>query len=73
MPREWRFFMQDTRDAIRHIKDFVGKMSYKQFLADEKTRSAVVFKIENIGEAAKNVPRTIRTKYKELPWSNMAK
>jgi len=32
-----------------------------------------VFKIENIGEASKNIPRAIKTKYKELPWSDMAR
>ena len=73
MTREWKLFIKDINDAILHIKKFVGDMSRKEFLADEKTRSAVVFKIENIGEAAKNVPRTIKSKYKELPWTDMAR
>jgi uncharacterized protein with HEPN domain len=73
MTREWRFFIQDIHDAIRHIKKFVGDINFKEFLADEKTRSAVVFKIENIGEASKNIPRAIKTKYKELPWTDMAR
>ena len=45
----------------------------REFLSDEKTRSAVAFKVENIGEAAKNIPAEIRKKYKQLPWSDMAK
>jgi uncharacterized protein with HEPN domain len=73
MTREWRLFIQDIHDAIEHIKRFTGNMSREEFLADEKTRSAVVFKIENIGEASKNVPRAIKTKYKELPWTDMAR
>jgi len=66
-------FLRDIHDAIEHIKRFIGNMNREEFLADEKTRSAVVFKIENIGEASKNVPRTIKTKYKELPWTDMAR
>jgi uncharacterized protein with HEPN domain len=73
MTREWKFFIQDIYDAIQYIKEFVGAMKRNEFLAVEKTRSAVAFKIENIGEASKNIPREIRTKYKNLPWTDMAK
>ncbi len=73
MMREWKLFIQDIYQAIQHIKEFVGTMKRREFLADEKTRSAVAFKIENIGEASKNVPKEIRAKYKELPWTNMAR
>jgi uncharacterized protein with HEPN domain len=73
MKREWKFFIQDIYDAMQYIKEFVGTMKRKEFLVDEKTRSAVAFKIENIGEASKNVPKSIRIKYKNLPWTDMAR
>jgi uncharacterized protein with HEPN domain len=73
MKREWKFFIQDIYDAMQYIKEFVGTMKQKEFLADEKTRSAVAFKIENIGEASKNVPKAIKIKYKNLPWTDMAR
>lgn len=71
MARQFKLFIQDMLDSIKNIEDFVGDMSFDEFCGDEKTKSAVVLKIEIIGEAAKNVPREIRTKYKELPWKNM--
>lgn len=73
MKRKWTLFVQDIYDAIQYIKNFVGKMNRREFLADEKTRSAVAFKIENIGEASKNIPKEIRAKYKYLPWTDMAR
>jgi len=73
MIRKWSFFIQDIFDAIQHIKAFVGDMTLEAFLADEKTRSAVTYKVENIGEAAKNIPREVRTKYRQIPWSDMSK
>ncbi|MEW6417258.1 MAG: DUF86 domain-containing protein [Nitrospirota bacterium] len=73
MKREWKLFIQDIYDAMQYIKEFVGKMTRKEFLADEKTRSAVAFKIENIGEASKNIPKEIRAKYKDLPWTDMSR
>ncbi|NWF76576.1 MAG: DUF86 domain-containing protein, partial [Nitrospirae bacterium] len=33
----------------------------------------VAHQIEIIGEATKNVPKSIRDRYKELPWQDMAK
>ena len=73
MRREWKLFIQDIYDALQHIRVFVGKMTHKEFLADEQTRSAVAFKIENIGEASKNIPKEIRSQYKEIPWTEMAR
>ena len=73
MRREWKLFIQDIYDALQHIRVFVGKMTRKEFLADEKTRSAVAFKIENIGETSKNIPKEIRSQYKEIPWTEMAR
>ncbi len=70
MTREWKFFIQDIYDAIQYVKEFIGSMKRKEFLADEKTRSAVAFKIENIGEASKNIPKEIKAQYKELPWTD---
>ena len=73
MKREWKLFIQDIYDAMQDINAFVGKMKLKEFLSDDKTRSAVAFKIENIGEASKNIPKDIKAKYKELPWTEMAR
>jgi uncharacterized protein with HEPN domain len=42
------------------------------FTPIKKTRSAVVWKLEVIGEATKNIPASLRNKYKELPWKDMA-
>lgn len=73
MTREYKLYIQDILDAIEEIEKYVGGMDYDQFLDDSKTKSAVVWKIETIGEASKNIPQTIKTKYKEIPWKDMAR
>ena len=73
MKREYKLFIQDIKECIEQIDEFLGNMTLEEFKADEKTSSAVVRKIEIIGEATKNVPKEIRQKYKELPWSDMAR
>jgi uncharacterized protein with HEPN domain len=54
------------------IDEFIRSIDFKKFMEDDKTKSAVVRKLEIIGEAAKNIPKQIRQKYKELPWTDMA-
>ncbi|HHT9134084.1 MAG TPA: HepT-like ribonuclease domain-containing protein [Candidatus Avalokitesvara rifleensis] len=73
MRRDYRLFIEDILDCIEKIEQFVGDMSFDEFVQDDKTSSAVIRKIEIIGEAAKNVPRDLRKRYKELPWSDMTK
>jgi len=73
MKREYKLFIRDIKECIGHINEFVGNMDFNDFVSDDKTSSAVVRKLEIIGEAAKNIPNEIRQKYKELPWSDMAR
>jgi len=42
-------------------------MDYNQFVNDDKTSSAVIRKIEIIGEATKNLPAVLRDKYPDVP------
>jgi uncharacterized protein with HEPN domain len=46
-------------------------MSYQQFVDDKKTFNAVVRTVEVIGEAAKNVPPTIRARYPAIPFPSL--
>lgn len=73
MTREYKLFVKDILAAINDVENFVKDLEYSDFFTDEKTRSAVVWKILVVGEATKNIPKEIRDKYKELPWKYMAK
>ena len=73
MKREYRFFIEDIRDCIIKIEEFTRSMAFEEFIRDDKTKSAVVHKLEIIGEATKNIPKHIKALYKEVPWSDMAK
>lgn len=73
MKREYKLFIEDIKGSIAQIEEFVGDMNFQEFANDEKTSSAVVRKLEIVGEATKNVPKEIRQKYKELPWTDMAR
>jgi len=46
-------------------------MSFEDFEKDDKAFSAVLRKFEIIGEAAKNIPDEVRSKYPAIPWREM--
>ena len=73
MKREYKLFIQDIKECIAQIDKFVADLTLEEFKTDEMVSSAVVRKLEVIGEATKNIPSEIRQKYKELPWSDMAR
>lgn len=71
MRRDYNLFVRDILDAINHIEKFVGSMNYEEFIRDDKTSTAVVKKIEIIGEAIKNIPKDIRASYSNIPWRDI--
>lgn len=73
MKREFRLYLDDILESLVLIEEFTADMDFEQFFADEKTKNAVVKRIEIIGEATKNIPKNIRDKYPHLPWKQMAR
>jgi len=48
MKRDYKLFIRDIFEAIENIESFIGNMDFNEFYADDKTRSAVVWKIGGI-------------------------
>lgn len=65
-------FLRDMLDAIEKTERFTEGMSFEQFVNDDRTTLAVIKAIEIAGEAAKNVPEPVRSRYPSVPWRDMA-
>ncbi len=72
MPRDYRVFLDDILEASGKVLGYTAGFSYEQFAADQKTVEAVVWNLQIIGEATKNIPEEIRSHYPEVPWRDMA-
>ena len=72
MKRDCRVYLRDILRAFRDAQGFVGRISYEKFITDKKTISAVVRELEVAGEATKQLPVSVRRRYPEIPWSDMA-
>ncbi len=73
MKRDYGLYLKDILECIDRIEEFIAGMDFGQFVEDDKTTSAVIRKIEVIGEATKNLPAELRDKYPEVPWTDMAR
>jgi len=70
--RETEDFIRDILDSICAIEEFIKDYSFEDFIKEQKTNYAVIRAIEIIGEATKNIPKSFRSKYPEVPWDEMA-
>lgn len=65
-------YLRDILEAMESIDRFTCDMSLDSFRSDDMTSSAVIRKLEIIGEAAKHIPEDLRESYPDIPWSEMA-
>lgn len=72
MRRDYRVYLKDILQAFFNARQFLEGLTYEEFIADRKTTSAVVRELEIVGEATKQLPKSIRKKYPQVPWSDMA-
>lgn len=70
--RDCSLFIQDILLAIERIESFISDMEYEAFVEDDKTLSAVVRKLEIIGEAVKQLPDSFTLQHQEIPWKQIA-
>jgi uncharacterized protein with HEPN domain len=70
--RDHSLFIQDILLAIERIESFTSGMGYDTFVEDDKTLSAVVRKLEIIGEAVKQLPETFTQQHPTIPWKQIA-
>ncbi|MEK7397131.1 MAG: DUF86 domain-containing protein [Candidatus Poribacteria bacterium] len=70
--RDHKLYMKDIIEAMESIEKFVKGMNFSDFILDDKTSSAVIRKLEIIGEATKAIPERIKNNYPQVPWKAMA-
>jgi uncharacterized protein with HEPN domain len=70
--RDYKLYLKDILAAIDSIERFVAGMNVAKFQTDDKTTSAVIQKLEIIGEATKQIPDEIRQSHPHVPWKEMA-
>lgn len=69
---EYIDYLRDILDAIKKVERFTKGMEFKEFAEDDKTAFAVIRAFEIIGEAARNIPELVKTRYPAVAWREIA-
>jgi len=66
--RPINLLLNDIRQAIDRIEEYIKNLSFDAFSDDQKSVDAVVRNLEIIGEAASRLPDEFKEKYSEIEW-----
>lgn len=72
MSREWRLFIDDILRCAGKIRTWTAGLTLDEFVADERTRDAVLRNIELIGEAARHLPDDVCRSMPQIDWRNVS-
>lgn len=66
--RDVRLFLFDMLESIARIERSIDGLDKVTFVANDMALDAVTRNLEIIGEAARQIPETLREQYPLIPW-----
>ena len=73
MPRDSSFYLEDIVESCAKIQRYTQGMDFETFKQNEQVFDAVIRNLEVIGEAAKQLPDTIKAMMPDIEWTMAAK
>ena len=68
MTRDGVLYLDDMLDHARAAQRFVAGKTLDAFAQDTRSQYAVKYALQVIGEAARQVPDSIRERFSHVPW-----
>ncbi len=72
MSRGVDILLGEILEAVHLLQRYTEGLSYDAFAEDVEKQDAVVRRLEIIGEAVKGLPESLRAKYPDVPWRDIA-
>lgn len=72
MSRPLNLYLSDIINSIDKIQNYTANLTYDRLCEDDKTLDAVVHNLLIIGEATKQFPHSMRLKYPQIEWKEIA-
>lgn len=70
--RDYRLYLDDILKAIRKIEKYTKGLTVKRLKKKDLIIDGVVRNLEIIGEASKNIPAQVKTKFPDIEWKKIA-
>ncbi|MCY4550585.1 MAG: DUF86 domain-containing protein [Defluviicoccus sp.] len=67
-PRDWRFYVTDMVGFCERVLDYTAGLDKDVFVASPMAYDATLRNLELIGEAAAQIPESVRDAHPEIPW-----
>jgi uncharacterized protein with HEPN domain len=65
-------YIRHILDAITDIEKFIEGITQEEFYKNKEKQYAVLRALEIVGEATRNLSKELKTKYREIPWRDIA-
>ncbi len=65
-------YLNHILDAINDIESSVKNITKREFMKNKDIKDANVRRLEIIGEAVKNISETLKKKYPDIKWKQIA-
>ncbi|RKU13816.1 DUF86 domain-containing protein [Candidatus Poribacteria bacterium] len=72
MSRIYSLYLQDIVEASERIASYVKDVTHSKFETDQMRIDAVIRNLQIIGEAVKKLPDSIRDRYPNIAWQEIA-
>jgi uncharacterized protein with HEPN domain len=72
MKRDYKLYLNDIKDSIKQIEEYLRGVSEENFKRNRLLQDAVIRRLEIMGEASRNIPRALKEKNKHIPWFDMS-
>ena len=69
--REWRMFIADMVEFCNAVITYTEDRDFESFLLDRTTYEATMWNLRLIGEAATNLPRSVRDANPQIEWQDI--
>jgi len=67
--KRWRWRVFDLLDAVDRVAAYTAGHTPETFLADGRTRDAVLHNLARLGETTKFIPQSVQDRTPEVPWA----
>ncbi|RLG24087.1 hypothetical protein DRN76_04470 [Methanosarcinales archaeon] len=72
MKKEPEVFIEHILESIELIENYTANKTISDFIESVQLQDSIIRRIEIIGEAVKNLPADVKSKYPDVPWQKIA-